>query len=351
MLTQTLASELLPYRDDATEPPYSGFGYNTYLLDAPRHYREEIDWIAGLFAARETTANSDYTLNAVVVLKTYEWPSWSIAHYRWDSTGRYLDRTDRSTLGVTLQAVKAGADDGLWAQYPSTTLYLLDPVTWGQAGTSYEPALFGVTRIGAFAVDRVRDLVVMHTSSEPNDGVAVHRLSTGERLGGVQVAGAVADIFPEEGARAYAVATNGVLSVIDYSTPSAPRVLSVLRQLPLTDSRSRRLAWDRQYRRVLAIDATSEDADGASTTRISGYYPRPQPVALTQPIPLLAPRAGRTVTVLTRAYGDTGEPIAGQRIDAPDATPTLASADGYGYARHRLVCTEAGTLDFEVSTP
>ncbi|MNT22769.1 hypothetical protein D3C72_1581650 [compost metagenome] len=110
-----------------------------------------------------------------------------------------------------------------------------------------------------------------------------------------------------------------------------------------------RFAWDRIYRRLLAIEAVANATDGASLTRIRGWYPVPQATHLTKPIPLIAPRKGRQVPVLLRVVGDAGEPIASAGVTVVatgngSISQYPAGSDGHGDVRALVMCNDTGTV-------
>lgn len=115
-------------------------------------------------------------------------------------------------------------------------------------------------------------------------------------------------------------------------------------------------AYDRFYRRLMSITLTAnEPTTKQCTVAVKGWYPVPVAVRIMKPIPLIAPRANRTVPYLTRIFGDVGEPISGANISASaSGVSTVINApsitNNNGEALIQATSTANGSATITVTT-
>lgn len=326
--------------------------YNAYLHTPPRVYDEDIASVLAIWVDPAWSMYAESTIRVAVLTNQVAWPGWGAWVYSFESeTGRCLGRA-ASPFAVTDREVVRAADGTLFVRDYTDTIRTLNPLTLAREGASWPASWWGgAVSVTAFMMDPGRDLAVLRTSLEANDQVAVRTISTGALVRRCFVAGQVFGIFPEDGSRCYVLAGNGVLTLLDFTTGE---VLGVSREPIAPGALTFRAAWDPLRRRLMTCDRTPDAQDGACTTRVRGYLPVPVPVGITTPVPLSAPRKGATVQILTRLYGDAGEPVGGGRIRAALTGPATlfsqtAPVSGEGFATFLAACAEAGDVTCEVS--
>jgi hypothetical protein len=330
---------------------------NPWLVVPPRIYSESLKTILGLYTRSLVTANAEAVYSLVAVIDRYTFTGAVI--FRWDFdavTGEQLGKTAFYPAGLVFAQMSQSPSGQLYNNDgQSGQTFPIDPVTLAASGDGYAWSYWhdGATHAAvayAILVDPLAGLAVVRTNLNGNTEVSVHRLSDGDTVRRIQVAGLVRSIAAETPGTCYVVATNGVVSVVDYL---AGQVLGVFRVM--ASLWSFEMAWDPVYRRLLLFEAEDDATDGACVSTIRGYRPVPVPVALTPPIPLRAPRLGRTVPVIMRAYGDAGEGVSGIRIGATETgAGTLLSAaeptDELGYAVVQERCGATGSSQVDAST-
>jgi hypothetical protein len=345
----------LPGQADITPSTPPAFLYNEYLITPPRIYAEEISGANALFVNRERTLWSDYTIHLWTATTQIYGPGYNFIRWRFDGvTGAYLDRTIGVISDDLHQEIFQSRDGSLWRVSGAGTpsIYELDPVTFEEIPDSLQlPSKFGQSSLDMPLVDKSQNLIIMRKMDEI-DSIGVWNFTTGALIRRIVVSGTPADIVPEDERRCYVLTTDNLLNLVDYTTG---KILSTLRAPDIeAGALGDKLAWDRYYRRLLIFTQRDNAMDGASLSSIAGYYPLPLAVGITKPIPLLPPRKGRTVPLLTRAYGDAGEPIPGVRI-APAFTGTASligsppASDTEGYAIVNALCDDAGGATLDVS--
>ncbi|SFL93450.1 Ig-like domain-containing protein [Nitrosomonas communis] len=363
MFRQIYESVPTPYRTQEELPAVgTGIGaflYNPYLVEQPRLYGEEMYLLAGLFVRREQTATANHTLHLVGFTQIIRWPSWDTRHWVFDGiTGEFL-RDDPAIPPLALGGdLVEGADGSIWMYTAWTGGWIeLNPVTMASiTGSTLDKAKYGnPASIETPLVDRANNILVCAESS----GVArikIYNFTTGTWIRDIEVSGPPAQIMPESNKYAYVYCHNGIINLINYVDG---RVLSALKAPAPTDTQyltqigSQKFAYDRFHRRLLAFQMVVNNADGSSASTIKGWYPVPLPVRIMQPIPLIAPRAGRTVPYLTRLYGDAGEPVAGVHVQGAISGVNVNIAPGItdnnGYALVQGIATAAGSAILTVS--
>jgi hypothetical protein len=344
-----------------------GFGYNDYLREPPRVYDEALRTLSpflGFYAFETKTVHAEIVYNLVASFDVVQWPGFALWVERFDGrTGEYLDRVNKATAagnGISYSSdyVTLGRSNDLWVRSSSGTMRLLDPETLnavsGAGAVSYSLLThFDEPVYGRFAVDRIADRLVAGTTRPV---LLVFELASGAKVAEVPLPGNVRSVFLEDSGHAYVALDRGVLCLVDYLQLRTIAVYRVADDETIGSDLEAAWAWDPLNRRVLVAVATPDNADGSATTYIRGFFPRPQPVGLTVPVPLQVPRAGRTVEIATRAFGDVGEGLSGvsvaaELVDVEASIPTAQRmTDSRGYAVFRAVCTEAGEVDLALST-
>jgi hypothetical protein len=232
-----------------------------------------------------------------------------------------------------------------WAKY-----YLVegDSKYWEDTGQRLDFGAYTPGISHPVGVDSARRVLLSCTDvGLPSGWLSVYDMDTSERVRLIHLGSHGRQILLEDDDRCFVICDGGMVLLVDYMHG---RVLGIFRIAYHEDQATsqRSYAWDPFTRRILVIGL------GAGQ-HIRGYYPMPLGVGMTPPMPLDVPRAGRTIRVATRVYGDTGEGIAGRRVTAT-ATSTgrlrspKAVTGATGYAVHRLRCLSAGEQTMETES-
>lgn len=352
MFAQNFTSAVPPYALPGDPSIASGSaGYHPELITPPRIYAEEIQAITSLFVNRERTPWSDFAVHVICQTIQIYYPSYNYIHWRFDGmTGALLDRQVGLIGSLYDYQIYPARDGSLWRASILGSFFEIDPVTLEETPDSrQDPAKYGATVIYVPLVDRAQNLAVLKTSNETNQ-IGVYDFTSGALIRRIPVSGDPIHIFAEDERRCYVLTTKKLLNLVDYTSGE---ILSTL-HAPAVEAGAlgSLLTWDRFLRRLLLFTWRTNAIDGACLSSFAGFYPAPIAVGITQAIPLLPPRAGRTVPCLARAYGDAGEAIPGIKLAAAvsgDASFTGAppATDNDGEAIVNITCaaTGAATID------
>jgi len=329
-----------------------------------------IDFFRGLFTIKDPTYPGEFEIHLLCVMRQDAWPSWSVQTLVWDGrTGAYKGMRQNIT-SFTIAFMFSAPDGTIWA----TSLYdygllKVDPVTWR---TTQHPVLltdFGANigstgafpGTGTFAVDPGRDVVITRLHENTSSQLSVCRLSNGDWLRTINVAGNIEFLFIAEPPMAYAVETTGNLTAFNYATGE---VLGVLHTGLVSGGftwANTAFTWDPFMRRVLfCYNSPDTLPDGICTTKVKGYYPVALPVGMTPPIPLRSPQKGKTVPVFNRVYGGAAEGIVGQELtytvgndSAATVSPGRKASENNGVVLVQLagVLAGANSIVSETSVP
>lgn len=370
MFKEIMETPPIPYRlhdIGLTDRPYSQGGlliqYHPWLHATD--YQESIDLLLGIWVIPYETAPSGYAIHVLGRLQTVRWPGWGSAIWRYDAySGAFLGRSTTSLsiwayeMSVTRQGELFYRDHWNWVKR-------VDPITFAHTGEQYSGYYWhdgADTGTGqtAWVFDRATDravVVVSGIANQPDSTVGIFQWSTGQRLKVIDIAGITESIYFADKDCCHIVATNGVITVLNYTTE---KVLGVARHTQRPDkpaNKQTRYFFDSWHRRILASDHTPDDpVTGASTITVRGYIPIPLTTHLTVPIPLKVPRPNQATPVLTRAIGDASESLAGIRVSqtmigSGALTPSSTPTDIYGYAHFNSTSdAPATTQDVTVST-
>jgi len=329
-----------------------------------------IDFFRGLFTVKDPTYPGEFEIHLLCAMRQDEWPSWSVQTLVWDGrTGAYKGMRQNIT-SFTIAFMFSAPDGSIWA----TSLYdagllMVNPVTWR---TTQHPTL--LTEMGAnigstgafpgtstFAVDPGRDVVITRLHENSSSQLSVCRLSNGDWLRTINVAGNIEFLFIAEPPMAYAVETTGNLTAFNYETGE---VLGVLHTGLVSGGftwANTAFTWDPFMRRVLfCFNSPDTLPDCICTTKIKGYYPVALPVGMTPPIPLRSPQKGKTVPVFNRVYGGAAEGIVGQELtytvgndSAATVSPGRKASENNGVVLVQLagVLAGANSIVSETSVP
>ena len=200
----------------------------------------------------------------------------------------------------------------------------IDPITG-----IYGPNLF--LPGGSFCIDDLfKDGGIFLTEGGGRVAAGIHSIvafnwTSGKYYWDLPVGGAIVAMALEDATRMYVLFENREVVLIDYERGE---VLGAAKIPPLSTGDPSggnsglnvvfdgvRMTWDRTYRRLLIAELTPNSEDGQCTVRARGYRVVPEPVYITQPIPLKVPRQGRTVPVLIQVVGDMAEGVGGYVVN------------------------------------
>jgi hypothetical protein len=330
VLRPTYVSQPFTYRLPG-DIPVIGFplsSYNPYLTTAPRIYGEAATGSeSALFVNAEDLADGYGVIWLGTVLDQVHWPSYEYRFYRFNgTTGAYLGAVEVDNVLNWFELAAVQSRDGSIYALQQTTLLAYpvqaDPV----AGVSVSAdvafdlgALTGATEIEAFLIDADLNLLLVGKDLDPN--LRTYNLTTGVPLQVIALPGFPVTIMPVDTRQCYVMTDGGLLCLVDFQAGTIVSVFTVQTGFNAF-SAYRTITYDRTYARFLSWVLTPPDGTGQNTSVVRGYYPVPQAVGLTKPVPLRAPRKYRTVPVLTRVYGDAAESIGGGVVSfaVPEST-------------------------------
>lgn len=350
-------------------PDGISYFYNS-PVDTYRIYTMYIDFFRGLFTVKDTNYAGEFEIHLLCVMRQDEWPSWSVQTLVWNGrTGAFKGM--RQNITSFLIAHMFSAPDGsIWA----TSLYdygflKVNSVDWTM---TEHPVLFsdlganigstgGFVGTSALAIDPARDVLITRLHEDAASQLSVCRLSNGDWLRTINVAGHIQSLFIAEPPMAYAVETTGNLTAFNYETGEVTGVLHTGLVSSGATWADTAFSWDPFMRRVLFCYNTPDTLpDGDCTTLVKGFYPVPLPVGMTPPIPLRYPQKGKTVPVFNRVYGAACEGIVGQELtytvgddSAATVSPSRKTTENNGTVLVQLAGTLAGanSISSETSVP
>lgn len=323
--------------------------YNEYLVTPPRGtYAESIVGTQALIVNYGQVPETTYTLHATV--DQIYWPSWGLYTYTFDGeSGDFLSRGDSPFLQN--QRILQGRDRTLWAT--ATTAFQvdeLDPLTLDSINTIDASFFAGSFGVWAMVGDRQTNRFVGVASTPGLEYLAIYNLTTGALLHYLFLSGQPTHISLVDTRFCYVMLDNGLLNLVDYQNGN----VAATYKPPLFDPVA--MAFDQVRQRLIIYDDAEDAEDGAAQGVLKGYIAVPGAVGLMTPIPLLAPRVGRRVPILTRVYGDVGEPVSGGRVaitasENADVVGPVMITDATGYATGQVVPldTDDVTVDLELS--
>jgi hypothetical protein len=338
---------------------FANVSYNDWLVEPPRVYGESLSRILAVWRASfdlpprqvevvggkpipkmRDCAEKDGGAFAPPILMlalvdTIIWPGHNIVLYVVGESNPDKGRLSLFAgedalpykIGISsiTQHVSIGIGGAMWAKNGGSYV-LLDKDTFEATGTVYPSSHWKdedgkqispigdivdyMMFAGAYVIGSTRDNKVAE--------VSVFELGSGRTIFRIPVAGTVRQITPARAAgRCFVISHSGVITVLDYVNGV---VLGALRQMPedkisFHDILGTVWGWDGFKQKLLVSYHIPDDSDGACQSPTYGYWPTPVPVSLRTPIPLVAPRDGRTIPIVTRASGDTGESIGGWPVD------------------------------------
>lgn len=357
MLCQTYEGDLIPHRTVSEVPPqdtfFPGASYNEAILGADGF--ECVDRIDGLFFASSEGALSD---SGVIVVSGWTkqrwWPGWSRMRWEFDAeTGAFLRRAEAAGgfSGYYAQDVYQGSGGELWLLLVTGPLQLLGP-DFQPTGTELLPAAYGATQFNAVLVDRMRNRIVMTRDSAIS--IEVRALDTGTLMHTIIPPSRPRDICHEEGSRCYVLTEKRDVLLLDYMTG---RWMGAVKLTGISGSNAR-IAWDKRYRRLAAIEQPAAPIGYENQVGAAGFAMRPVATHLCTPIPIKRLRAGVPVEALVKAVGDMGEGIpaaasvsvVGPALAAPRNVVALDGA-GEGVAILDSLAAGTDTVNLSLDVP
>lgn len=361
----------LPVPREGLWPPGGSINYfYSSPVDRYRIYTMYIDFFRGLFTVKDPNYPGEFEIHLLCAMRQEAWPSWSVQTLVWNGRTGVFKEMRQNITSYTIAFMFSAPDGSIWA----TSLYnygflKVNPIDWTM---TQHPVLFtdlganigstgGFPGTSTLAVDPGRDVVITRLHEDSSSQLSVCRLSNGDWLRTINVAGNIEFLFIAEPPMAYAVETNGNLTAFNYETGDVTGVLHTgLVSGGFTWSNTA-FTWDPFMRRVLfCFNSPDTLPDGDCTTLIKGYYPIALPVGMTPPIPLRYPQAGKTVPVFNRVYGAACEGIVGSEVtytvgddSAATVSPSRKTTENNGTVLVQLVGTIAGanSITSEVTVP
>lgn len=363
MFKQVFQTDLVPYRTPeewAGIPSGSGLQslYSPYLVTPPREYAEALGGLGPfvLYTDRTETISGPTTVSLIAWTHRIYWPGWEIVSYKFDGTTGALVSYTTVPWGAMEAAwtgeVQQGFDGRLWRSYLQDLQELSDDLD--TVLRAIPASHFGRIAAKLPVPDVQNDLIVM-ASEAVLTAVDVYRLSTGEHIRRINTSDTPGAICPERRGRVFVLGKDRkLLNLIDITTG---QIMATWKCPSPAGAQKTLLSWDVVYRRLLVFAWMPDAENGASVSRVVGYYPIPLATNLCTPIPLTVPRKGRTVPVLTRVVGDAGEPVAS--VVVTGAASGAAAMSGFGsqivtdsgYAVLPVECTDSGLASLDFSIP
>lgn len=329
-----------------------------------------LDFFRGLFTVKDPDYPGEFEIHLLAVMRQDAWPSWSVQTLVWDGRSGAYKGMRQNSSSFLIAYMFSAPDGSIWAtSLYSPALMMVDPVTWL---TTNHPTLIadlganigsggGFNGTSTLALDPTRDVVITRLHNNTSSQLSVCRLSNGDWLRTINVAGHIEFLFIAEPPMAYAVETSGNLTAFNYETGEVTGVLHTGLVSGGHSWSDTAFTWDPFMRRVMFCHNDPDTLpDGICTTKVKGYYPVALPVGMTPPIPLRYPQKGKTVPVFNRVYGGAAEGIVGQELtytvgndSAATVSPGRKASENNGTVKVQLagVLAGANSIVSETSVP
>lgn len=358
MLLETFESQPFLYRLPSVIEPGGSEVYNLYLVTSPRIYGEAYDGGGELamFLNQEPLQDGYEVIYLWVQQAMVFWPSYNYMLYRFNSTtGEYLGSISTAATLFVFSQFAQSADGTIYRADDTNKVYKcqIDPLlgVTSDGVVLYNLSTFaGVISLNAFNINAGNSIALIGANVE--NQLRVHDLGSGALLRTVTLPGYPVKIMVQNDNLCYVLDSNSVVSLIDFQLGELLSVFKVQESFTYTAGT---LAFDSKYNRFLAWTA-SIDTTGQNTGIIIGYFPAPQPVYLTDPIPLAPPRQYETTPIYTRLCGDMGESIGGVTVSLASSDTTVALimgfpavTDGDGESVGTMADVNAGTATITAS--
>lgn len=367
MFKKIFESVPIPYRLPLAEewpefpPAFIAYpGWYPEFITPPRIYAEEIFQLVGMFVSTTASASSERTITVLGINHCiYGAIGATALCANFNSmTGGFTGRGAWPGLFQTSYVCQT-RDGSLWQMDNFANFAQIDMTTMlAIPGTQRASAEFGGPGnvVTCPLVDRLLNVLVCHSNLATANSISVFNFTTGVKIRDIPVSGLPKQIMPEDDHRCWVVTMNNILNLVNYITGE---ILSTLRapvdgNSQANGSEGTLYAWDFYMKRLLVCQKVANAVDGASLSKIMGYYPVPVPVAITAPIPLKVMRTGRQTPVLCRSFGDAGEKLTGGRLGADVSgasvlTSTLQSPDVNGDTIFQVTGITEGSTTIDVS--
>jgi hypothetical protein len=365
------------------QPPggYTGFSYNDTIL-AGDYYESMVLGVGTLFAVwgmrkgLNETQVSHTKVYALYMVSTVYHPSWGIVMATFDGQSGQRLWTDWNiyrfnVIGMaTRDNFWQDTDDASWShsaygysmRHPVRTedenqfggatgmphfmfydIKILDSEWLDPAGSAYTG---GDTYLIAQLAVLPKENRAICVRGNRRD-LLIHNYTTKKELFRIRVSAGINKAIAVDNEILYAIASNGVIHVINYKTGQHGGILS----LGLTFSTGRWIGagYDPVYRRLLAYrEQPDEVGTGACKSYLEGYRMAEVPGHLVAPIPLKAPRLNRVVPVYTKVVGGSakgvpGLPVQSEVVGSNGLNPQYVTSDAKGKAIFYWDTAIAGT--------
>lgn len=310
MLKQIYKSAPFQYYTRATFPDF-------FLLNLDFHanidpWIEKVYDIVGLYMYGVPTLNGETSVYLQCALNASYWPGWGVGLERFDGvTGAFIERISiAGSIGnATINGIFRSTGGKLW-----TKSFWSDTISSSDGQSFFVSYFEGLPFFGVCAIDEESDTFLNSTGAD----VSTYRLSTGKFITSYVFPNAVKAIATEDSSHVYVLLVNRILVLFDFVNGG---VLGFAKTPPPPGGSKSSvgpvaITWDYLYRRILIAEKVPDNADGSSATCVRGYRLVPQPVRITTPIPLKAPRKYRQIPVLAQVVGDMNEGVGGYLVSS-----------------------------------
>jgi hypothetical protein len=203
-------------------------------------------------------------------------------------------------------------------------------------------------QFGVCAIDDKADTFLNAQFQNVSRDVFVYTLSTGVFRYSFQMPNIITQICLEDDSRCYILLRGRILVLFDYERNEVLGASRIPSRLDTEiheyyeDSLDMRISWDPVFRRLLVLEQLPDNPDGSCATYVRGFRNVPEPVRVTTPIPLMAPRQRRMIPVLVQCLGDMNEGVGGYVIQAQvtgaGSQAGVPISDGQGNTRIMVAC-------------
>lgn len=355
--------------------------YNPDLVSNGRVYGEEpyLRYSSGshpMWGAMWAQKDGDKsTINVMLKMRQSLWPSWGVSVWKFDGSNGVCVRRQPATAadtdidgnfaGLVYDRFSAETISGrLWWYGLHATAYYnavlrVDPTTLNVTGEEISLDLFemppgnlGKFDVAAFAMDQDQNRAYVRWTGNPVRAVdAYDQTPTGWKWSHrIHAGSAVDQVLMTDTGIVYLIDENDWLTLYDETGAYQGAVRN-----PRTAAWpfGYMYGWDRLYRRLLFLAGTENELDGASTLKVEGFYPIPEAMYLTPPIPTSRLRKGRKSKFVASLFGSGGESVSSVnglvKVDGVNAAYSTTDTSGEFVFQHTPAA--AGPMQVEVTAP
>jgi hypothetical protein len=352
-------------------PAYGGsmggyYDYNPGLITPPKHYQVGNLRVVSFFYEPSNDMLIGYFIGDMIW-----WPGWIVYRLSWNASDGSLAEAYNVGTVFPIDYVldpSAGSFGKIYSTF-NTDPYVIQEVDWDtladtNGGWSLNTEGWSPINIlaGPTVVNLIDNLIVavppqlaftlaVFDISNPSQGVLKGELTVPE---------SVSWMAYQNRTYCWLVTAGGLILKCNYGiVPPRWEMLSSV-QNPVSDSTGFYIAYDTQRSRVVVLRNRPDAVDGSCQMQLEFYYPVYQLMGLTDPVPVMIPRAGSAVRFVAHLYGTTGEGVTPFVIEAALAAPAngqlltpwtgtaLNGSATFRYAAPSFRCTDTLQLTSDV---